>query len=279
MLKLLLPWLVAVTLWAEAPRPRPGFEGLELRLTGLTAAGSGAPRDRSAGLELVGDFALTQRQDWRYGWGFRLAEVRHDWAAAPLEFSFVRSCSLNLSGHAATSAGRTRYAVLQLNAAAGTGAPLGGALTAQALYGADWKVAEAWTLGYLFLAETRAVRDPLVLVVPTFRWRFAPDWSVGTGRKSLVLDRRLDDAWRASLTLAFLQEEARLADVGGLAQSYEAERVALLAGLRRSAPQRTDEFTVGWAFRARARWALGGGETTSDLAPGVVFSYASRWRF
>ena len=57
-------------------------------------------------------------------------------------------------------------------------------------------------------------RSPMVLVVPTFRWQFAPDWSLGTGRKSLVLERKLDEAWRASLTLAYQQEEARLAVLG-----------------------------------------------------------------
>jgi hypothetical protein len=102
---------------------------------------------------------------------------------------------------------------------------------------------------------------------------------LGTGRKSLVLERRFDDEWRASVTLAFQQEEARLADLGGLGQAYESERVAVVAGLRRLGAERSDELTVGWAFRARARRDLGGTETSYDLAPGVLFSYASRWRF
>lgn len=279
MTKSLLPLLVFAWVHAEAPRPRPGFEGINVRLTAATASGSSEAQDRSTGLEVTGNFALTQLGTWRYDWGFRAAEVRHDWTNAPVDFAAVRGFSLNLSGYAANEAGRTRYAVLQLNADAATGASLGDALTVQALYGADWRVSETWTLGYLFLAESRAVRSPMVLIVPTFRWQFAPEWSLGTGRKSLVLERRLDAVWRASLTLAFQQEEARLADLGGLAQAYESERVAAVFGLRRTGVDRSDELTVGWAFRARARRNLGGVESTYDLAPGALFSYASRWRF
>ena len=279
MMKNLLPVLACVGLFADAPRPRPGFEGVNVRLLAATATGSADAQDRSAGVEVTGNFALTQQGAWRYDWGFRATEVRHDWVNAPVDFEAVRGLSLNLSGYSANEAGRTRYAVLQLNADAATGASLGDALTVQALYGADWRLSEAWTVGYLFLAETRAVRSPLVLVVPTFRWQFAPDWSLGTGRKSLVLERRLDAAWRASLTFAFQQEEARLADFGGLGQAYESERIAVFAGLRRLGAERSDELTVGWAFRARARRDLGGVETTYDLAPGALFSYASRWRF
>jgi len=273
----LLPLFAAV--FAEAPRPRPGFEGLALRVTSQGATGTGEARDRSLGLEVTGNFPLAQSGDWRYDWGFRYAQTRHDWADAPLAFDLVRGASLNLSGYAATAAGRTRYAVLQVNADAAEGAALGGALTVQALYGADWHRSETFTVGYLFLAETRAVRSPMVLVVPTFRWRFAPEWSLGTGRKSLVLERRCDDVWRASLTLAFQQEEARLADVAGQRQDFESERTAALLGLRRDVPGRVDELTLGWAFRAQARRDLGGVESEFDLAPGLVLGFTSRWRF
>lgn len=264
---------------AETPRPRLGFEGLNLKLTAATATGQSAPADRSVGVEVTGNFTLTQVGAWRYDWGFRAAEVRHDWVAAPVDFTWVRGFSLNLSGYAATEAGRTRYAVLQLSADAASGASLDQALTVQTLYGADWKQSETFTVGYLFLAEKRSVSTPLVLIVPTFRWQFTPAWSLGTGRKSLVLERQLDDAWRATLALTFQQEQVRLADLGGLRQAYESERVAAVFGLRRTTPARQDELTVGWAFRARAERDLGGVVTAYDLAPGLLLSAASRWRF
>jgi len=279
MLLRLLPLLLVVSLHAEAPRPRPGFEGLNVRLNVATAQGSADAADRSTGVEVTGNFPLTQAGAWRYDWGFRAAAVHHDWANAPVDFTWVRGVSFNVSGYAATAAGRTRYAVVQLNADAATGASFGDALTAQVLYGADWRPSETFTVGYLFLAETRAVRSPMVLVVPTFRWQFAEGWSVGTGRKSLVLERRFDEAWRAALTLAFLQEEARLADLGGLAQAYESERVAAVFSVRRTVDGRSDEVSLGWAFRARARLEQGGAETKLDLAPGALLSVASRWRF
>jgi hypothetical protein len=249
------------------------------RLIAATAQASGEAADRAQGVEVTGNFALTQAGAWRYYWGFRASVVRHEWTDSPFDFTSVRGVSLNLSGYAAGEAGRTRYAVLQVNSDAATGASFGDSLTVQALYGADWHPRETLTLGYLFLAETRAVRSPMVLVVPTFRWAFAEGWSVGTGRKSLVLERRLDDAWRAALTLAFLQDEARLADLGGLPQAYEAERTAAVFSLRRATVGRTDEATVGWAFGGKARRDLGGVETKLDLAPGALFSFASRWRF
>jgi hypothetical protein len=59
-----------------------------------------------------------------------------------------------------------------------------------------------------------------------------------------VLERKLDEAWRASLTLAFQQEEARLADLAGQRQDYESERVAALFGLRRTADGRFDILAV-----------------------------------
>lgn len=278
MLPRLLPLFLAGALLAEAPRPRPGFEGWDVRLHLATASGTAAA-DRSAGVELTGNFPLTQAGAWRCDWGFRAAAVHHDWANAPLDFTWVRGVSFNISGYAVPAAGRTRYAVVQLDADAATGASFGDALTAQFLYGADWSPSETFTCGYLFLAETRAVRSPLVLVAPTFRWRFAEGWAVGTGRKSLVLERRFAEGWRAAFTLAFLQEEARLADLGGLAQAYEAERVAAVLSLGRTAAGRSDEVSLGWAFRARARLRQGGVESKLDLAPGALFSLASRWRF
>ncbi len=274
----LLP-LLAATLLAEAPRPRAGFEGVGVRFNAAIPSGHGPAEDRATGVEVTGNFPLLKSGAWQYDWGFRYAQTRHDWTAAPVDFDLVRGASLNLSGYASTEAGRSRYAVLQVNGDAAEGVSLGDALTVQALYGADWRRSETLTLGYLFLAETRAVRSPMILVVPTFRWQFAPDWSLGTGRKSLVLERKLDEAWRASLTLAFQQEEARLADLAGQRQDYECERVAALFGVRRVTADRVDELTLGWAFRARARRAVGGVESDYDLAPGALISLGSRWRF
>jgi hypothetical protein len=279
MISRLLPLLFAAAVFAEAPRPRAGFEGVGVRFTAATPSGHGPAEDRATGVEVTGNFPLLKSGAWQYDWGFRYAQTRHDWTAAPVDFDLVRGASLNLSGYASTEAGRSRYAVLQVNGDAAEGVSLGDALTVQALYGADWRRSETLTLGYLFLAETRAVRSPMILVVPTFRWQFATDWSLGTGRKSLVLERKLDEAWRASLTLAFQQEEARLADLAGQRQDYECERVAALFGLRRVTADRVDELTLGWAFRARARRAVGGVESDYDLAPGALISLGSRWRF
>jgi hypothetical protein len=228
---------------------------------------------------VTGNFPLRASGAWQYDWGFRYAQTRHEWTAAPVDFALIRGVSLNLSGYAATEAGRSRYAVLQVNSDAASGVSVGEALTVQAFYGADWRRSATFTVGYLFLAETRAVRSPMILVIPTFRWQFAPDWSIGTGRKSLVLERKVDDAWRASLTLAFQQEEARLADLAGHRQDYEIERVAALFGLRRAADGRIDELSLGWAFRAQARREVGGVESEYDLAPGALISIGSRWRF
>ena len=279
MISRLLPLLFAAAVFAEAPRPRPGFEGVGVRFTSASASGDGKAEDRATGFEVTGNFPLLKTGSWQYDWGFRYAQTRHDWTAAPVDFDLVRGASLNLSGYASTEAGRSRYAVLQVNGDAAEGVSLADAVTVQALYGADWRQSETFTLGYLFLAETRAVRSPMVLVVPTFRWQFAPDWSLGTGRKSLVLERKLDEAWRASLTLAFQQEEARLADLAGQRQDYESERIAALFGLRRNADGRIDEITLGWAFRAEARREVGGVESTYDLAPGLLVGLSSRWRF
>lgn len=279
MLKRILFCFVFVTAFAEAPRPRPGFEGLNVRLTSLSASGEGKAQDRSTGFEVTGNFPITQLGSWSYDWGFRYAQVRHEWQTAPVDFDMVRGVSLNLSGFAATAGTRTRYAVLQVNADAARHAALSDGMTVQALYGADWKLSETLTLGYLFLAESRMVRSPMVLVVPTFRWKFAPDWMLGTARKSLFVERMINEEWKALLSLAFLQEEAHLANLGGQRQDYESERIAGVLAFRHNAMGRVDEISLGWAFKAKARRDLGGVETEYDLAPGALISLSSRWKF
>ena len=279
MLLRVLSCFIFVAAFAEAPRPRPGFEGLNVRLTSLSPSGEGKAQDRSAGFEVTGNFAITQVGNWNYDWGFRYAQTHHEWQDAPVDFDLVRGVSLNLSGFAATEGTRTRYAVLQVNADAARGASLSDGMTVQALYGADWKLSETFTLGYLFLAETRMVRSSMVLVVPTFRWKFAPDWMLGTARKSLFVERKLSEEWKALLSLAFLQEEAHLANLGGQSQDFESERMASVLSLRRVVTGRTDEISLGWAFKAKARRNLGGVESEYDLAPGALVSLASRWKF
>lgn len=279
MLKRLLPLFMCAAVFAEAPRPSPGFEGLNVRLTSGFASGSSDAQDESNGFEVTGNFSMTQVGTWNYDWGFRYAQKRHDWTNAPVDFGLVRGVSLNLSGYQTIEGIRKRYAVLQVNADAAEHASLSGAVTVQGLYGADWKLSEEWTVGYLFLAETRAVRSAMVLVVPTFRWNFAPNWSLGTGRKSLILDYKIDDVWKSSLALMFLQEEARLADVGGQRQDFESERVAAIFGFKRQTTGRVQEINLGWAFSAKARTELGGVQSKFDLAPGALFSISSRWNF
>ena len=67
MTKSLLPLLVFAWVHAEAPRPRPGFEGINVRLTAATASSSSEAQDRSTGLEVTGNFALTQLGTWKFG--------------------------------------------------------------------------------------------------------------------------------------------------------------------------------------------------------------------
>lgn len=275
----ILSCFIFVAAFAEAPRPRPGFEGLNLRLTSLSASGDGKAQDRSAGFEVTGNFSITQVGNWNYDWGFRYAQVRHEWKDAPVDFDAVRGVSLNLSGFAATEGTRTRYAVLQVNADAASHAALSDGMTVQALYGADWKLSETFTMGYLFLAETRMVRSPMVLVVPTFRWKFAPDWMLGTARKSLFVERIVNEKWKALVSLAFLQEEAHLANLGGQRQDFESERIASVLSFRHVTSSRLDEISLGWAFSAKARRDLGGVQTEYDLAPGALVSVSSRWKF
>jgi len=278
-LKRLLPMFICAALYAEAPRPRPGFEGINVRLTSGFSSGSSEAQDESTGFEVTGNFSMTQVGTWNYDWGFRYAQNRHDWTNAPVDFDLVRGVSLNLSGYQTIEGMRKRYAVLQVNADAAQHAPLSGAITVQGLYGADWKLSEEWTVGYLFLAETRAVRSAMVLIVPTFRWNFAPNWSFGTGRKSLILDYKIDDVWKTSLAIMFLQEEARLADVGGQRRDFESERFAAIFGVKHQTPTRLDEINLGWAFNAKARTELGGVESKFNLAPGALISLSSRWKF
>jgi hypothetical protein len=279
MIKRLTPLFFCAAVLAEAPRPSPGFEGVNVRFTSGFASGSSDAQEESNGFEVTGNFPMTQVGTWNYDWGFRYEQSRHDWTNAPVDFDLVRGVSLSLSGYVSTEGVRKRYAVLQVNADAAEHASLSGAVTVQGLYGADWKLSEEWTVGYLFLAETRAVSSPTVLVVPTFRWKFAPNWSLGTGRKSLVLDYKIDDVWKTSLAVTFLQEEARLADVGGQRRDFESERVAAILGFKRQTPGRVDEINLGWAFNAKARTELGGVESKFDLAPGALISLSSRWKF
>lgn len=279
MLKRLLPLFICAVLYAEAPRPRPGFEGVNLRFISNFPSSNGDAEDQTEGFEVTGNFSITKVGTWVYDWGFRYAQVSHDWTGAPVNFNIVRGVSLNLSGYAATEGVRTRYAVLQVNADAAQGASMSGAVTVQGLYGADWKKSEQLTVGYLFLAETRTVSSPMVLIVPTFRWKFAPDWSIGTGRKSLTVDYKMDDMWKASLAVAYLQDEARLADLGGQKQYFESERVAAVFGLRRETNARVHDLNLGWGFKGKASTELGGVESKFDLAPGLIVNYTSRWRF
>jgi hypothetical protein len=279
MISRILPLFICVALFAEAPRPRPGFEGLNVRLNSSFGASGSDAKDETDGFEVTGNFVITQVDSWRYDWGFRYAQTDHDWSNAPVDFNVVRGASLNLSGYSSVEGVRKRYAVLQVNADAAQQVSLAKAITVQGLYGADWKLSDEWTVGYLFLAETRAVSSAMVLIVPTFRWNFAPNWSFGTGRKSLVLDHKIDDAWRASLTLAFIQDQARLADISGQRQEFESERIAALFGIKHQKQNRVYEVNLGWAFSGKARRELGGSETKFDLAPSALLSLTSRWKF
>ena len=58
MISRLLPLLLGAALFAEAPRPRPGFEGVGVRFTSASASGSGKAEDRATGFEVKGWYGV-----------------------------------------------------------------------------------------------------------------------------------------------------------------------------------------------------------------------------
>lgn len=85
----LIALLIGTVVFAEAPRPRPGFEGVGVRFSTIQASGDGSAEDDATGFEVTGNFPLRKAGAWQYDWGFRVCPDPPRLGRGPRRF---RSC-------------------------------------------------------------------------------------------------------------------------------------------------------------------------------------------
>jgi len=244
----------AAVLRADPPRPADFGDGWKLEADARLSSGAGdlGRKESSSSVRLEALSHLTNVGDWRLSLTGAVAAEAHDWkgAALPAPYEFVREFDLGIaaSRRPGPGGGPARFLALELGTRTADAIPVEKDLTVSFVGGSTWKLSDTLDLGFLVIAETRRVENDLLIVVPTFRWAFAPDWSLATGRKALVLGHRLSPDSQATLSIGYTGEETRVEPVAGAAARVLDERLIASAGYAWE--------WQGWQINARLGWEL-----------------------
>jgi len=284
----LLPLLLASSALADPPRPADLGDTWTLTARGRFDAGDGANdvslRSSGARLEVLTEMGNVGT--WRVSLSAAAAGEAHQLnsgtgpALPTLDFIRELDLGLVLSRPPQAEGEPTRFYAFEVGSRTADEAGVEEGIAVSFVGGSTWKVNETLNLGYLILAEDREVESDLVMIVPTFRWAFAPDWSLATGRKALVLSNQLAKAETLSLTLGYEGEETRLQS--GLA----GEEIRLL-DQRLYADFGYAWVQSGWNLRATLGWELdseltfqvAGVETDVDPGQGLRVGLIGRYKF
>jgi len=282
----LLPLLLATALLAEPPRPADLGDTWNFSARARHDVGGG--RDGVAlDSSMVRVEVLTQLSqigEWQLSLSGAAGAEGHDLNPGSLaglpRLESVRELDLGLvlSHRPPQSGGPSRFYALELGSRTADSAHPEEGLAVSFVGGSSWKVSENLTLGYLILAESRETESDLFLVVPTFRWTFAPEWSLATGRKSLVLARRLEPSGEAFLTVGYDGEETRLEDLAGQETRLLDQRLYADLGYAWTAGAWNIRASLGCELDSELTFQAGGVETKVDPGRGARLGLVGRIR-
>lgn len=283
----LLPLLLAsaATLRADPPRPADFGDGWKVEADARLSAGSGdlGRKEASSGVRLEAMSHLTNLGDWRLSLTGSAAAESHDWKgpALPAPYEYVREIDLGLAAAQRPDGkgGPSRFLALELGTRTADEVEFQKDLTVSFVGGSSWKISETLDLGFLVIAETRRVEDDLLIAVPTFRWAFAPDWSLATGRKALVLGHRPTPDSQATLSIGYTGEETRVEPVGGADARVLDERLIASVGYAWEWQGWQVNARVGWELDSELRFEIGDVPSGNiDPGSGLHLGLSARFR-
>lgn len=275
----LLPILLAASCLAEPPRPADLGDTVTLsaRVRHDVGGGQDGFAIDSSAVRLEFLTQLTHLDGWHLSLSGAVGAEGHDidkgGFVAPLPtFESVRELDVGLvlSKPAGPQGGPSRFYALELGTRTADAAGIEEGIAVSFAGGSTWKVDPTLSLGYLILAESREADDDLFLIVPTFRWAFAQDWSLATGRKSLVLSHQWAKDETVSLTVGYDGEETRLEDdpAGKEARVLDQRLYADLGYAWKSGAWDL-RATLGMEIDSELEYQVGGTVTTVDPGQGL----------
>lgn len=282
----ILPLLLVAPLLAEPPRPADLGDTWTFSARARHDAGGGQDGlsldSSSVRVEVLTE--LTRLGDWQLSLSGAVGAEGHDLSPGAVtglpRLESVREIDLGLvlSHRAPQSGGPSRFYALEIGSRTADAARLEQGVAVSFAGGSSWKVSETLTLGYLILVESREVESDLFLVVPTFRWAFAPAWSLATGRKSLVLARQLEKDGELFATVGYDGEETRLEDLAGQEARLLDQRLYADLGYAWTAGAWSVRATIGCELDSQLRFQVAGAETEVDPGRGVRAGIVGRIR-
>ncbi len=283
----LLPLLLVAPLLAEPPRPadlgNPWVFSARVRHD-VGGGQDGLSLDSSAvRVEVLTQ--LTQLRDWQLSLsgtvGAEGYNLRHGTVVGLPRLESVRELDLGLvlSRRSPQAGGPARFYALEISSRTADAAGPEEDVAISFAGGSSWKISETFTLGYLILAETREMESDLFLVVPTFRWAFEPEWTLSTGRKSLVLARQFESSGEAFVTVGYDSEETRLEDLAGQQARLLDQRLYADLGYAWVAGSWNLRATLGWELDSQMRFQVGTAETEVNPGRGARAGLVGRVHF
>lgn len=280
-----LPILLAASCLADPPR-QGDLESVTL--TGRVRLDRNNGADgvalRSSGVRVEGVTEMGNVGDWRLSLNASAAGESHQLASgsgpALPTYEAVRELDLGVvvSSPANPAGGPSRFFAFEVGSRTADEARLEQGVATSFVGGSTWKVDDTLSLGFLVLAEDREVEDDLFLIVPTFRWAFAQDWTLATGRKSLVLSNLWAKDETLSLTVGYEGEETRLQDVAGAEARLLDQRLFADLGYGWKARGWDIRATVGCELDAELEFQVGGVTTTADPGQGLRLGLIGKYK-
>jgi len=273
----LLPLLLAASCLAEPPRPADLGDTVTLsaRVRHDIGGGQDGFAIDSSAVRLEFLTQLTHLDGWHLSLSAAVGAEGNDIHAGTIvglpTFESVRELDVGLvlSKPAGPQGGPSRFYALELGTRTADGAGIEEGIAVSFAGGSSWKVDDSLSLGFLILVESREADDDLFLIVPTFRWAFSQDWSLATGRKSLVLSRQWAKDETVSLTVGYDGEETRLEDLGGQEARVLDQRLYADLGYAWKSGGWDLRATLGMEIESELEYQVGGAVTTVDPGQGL----------
>ncbi len=283
----LLPLLLVAPLLAEPPRPADlgNTWVFSARVRRDVGGGQDGLSLDSSGVRVEVLTQLTQLRDWQLSLSGAVGAEGHNLLPGTLvglpRLESVRELDLGLvlSHRPPQAGGPSRFYALEMSSRTADAAGPEEGIAVSFVGGSSWKMSETFTLGYLFLIESREMESDLFLVVPTFRWAFAPEWSLSTGRKSLVLARQLESTGEVFATVGYDGEETRLENLAGQETRLLDQRLYADLGYAWVSGSWSLRATLGWELDSQMRFQVGVTETEVDPGRGARAGLVGRVRF
>ncbi len=280
----LLPVLLAASCLAEPPRPLDLGDTVTLsaRVRHDVGGGQGGYSIDSSAVRLEFLTQLTHLDGWHLSLSGAVGGEGHDIKAGTIvgiqDFESVRELDIGLvlSKPAGAQGGPSRFYALELGTRTADAAGIEEGIAVSFAGGSSWKVDPTLSLGYLILAESREADDDLFLIVPTFRWAFAQDWSLATGRKSLILANQWAKDETVSLTVGYDGEETRLEDLGGQEARVLDQRLYADLGYAWKSGGWDLRATLGMEIDSELEYQVGPNVITVDPGQGVRLGLVGR---